>query len=178
MSAQVEVDHLRLVGQPGEVRFEVGVVVGERTAVHQHHGRTPAHPAAVRDEERAVDVEPEPRPVYPTSTLPTMTGGRAESQTKLSRCIMAVQVPGPRAAWVYESTVRVSRPIRRRAQCESAPRQPARPANVSQLQRYLDEYRVGSAPGGGGGGVVVAVGVSRPRWHAAGRGCTSGLAWR
>jgi hypothetical protein len=41
VSAQVEVDQLRVLGQPTETRLEVGVVVGEGPTVPQHHRRAP-----------------------------------------------------------------------------------------------------------------------------------------
>jgi hypothetical protein len=56
--AQVEVDHLRALGEPGEVRFEVGVVVDPGTAVNKNHGWVLPQLAAVGYEFRRVDVEP------------------------------------------------------------------------------------------------------------------------
>ena len=61
--AQVEVDDLGELGQPRRVRLEVGVVVAARPAVETDDGRPLAHPRAVGDERRPLDIEPEVRPV-------------------------------------------------------------------------------------------------------------------
>jgi hypothetical protein len=64
MVAEVEVDDLRFAGQMREVGPEVGVVVAAGSAVHEDDGRSLAHPRAVGDERRPVDVEPQARPVH------------------------------------------------------------------------------------------------------------------
>jgi hypothetical protein len=55
---------LGFLGQPREVRLEIGVVVSAGTAVQQHDGGPLAHLRAVRHERRPVDVEPQSRPVH------------------------------------------------------------------------------------------------------------------
>ncbi len=64
MTAQVEVDHLRHIREACEVGLEVGVVVAPGPAVDEDDGRSLSHLVPVRDDERAVDVVPEPRSVH------------------------------------------------------------------------------------------------------------------
>lgn len=68
--AQIEVDDLRVVGEPGEGGLEVRVVVGSGPPVNQHHGRPLPHRDAVRYERRTLDVEPQTDSVdlYPHCT--------------------------------------------------------------------------------------------------------------
>jgi hypothetical protein len=61
--AQIDVDNLGMLPQPGEVRFEVGVVVDPGPAVHQHHGRPQPHLVALGHEYRPIHVEPQSRPI-------------------------------------------------------------------------------------------------------------------
>jgi hypothetical protein len=64
VAAQVQVDHLRRLRKPSEVRLEVRVVEASRPAVQQDDGRPLAHRWAVGHERGAVDVEPEPCSVH------------------------------------------------------------------------------------------------------------------
>ena len=56
--AQVKVDNLGMLHERGEVRLEVGVVPGPRTAVDQHHRRPLPHLVPVGHECRPIHVEP------------------------------------------------------------------------------------------------------------------------
>jgi hypothetical protein len=87
MSPQVQIDHLRLGGQPAEVRLEIGVVVAAGAAVHQHHGRPPPHSRTLRDERRALHVEPQPRRVHLDvhSGLPSSAGLPAHRRQPTAR---------------------------------------------------------------------------------------------
>ena len=64
MTGQVQVNDLRYVREPCEVRLEVGVVEAPGPAVQQHDGGPLAHLGAVGHEREALDVEPEPLPVH------------------------------------------------------------------------------------------------------------------
>ena len=55
---QIEVDDLGMLGEPGEVRLEVGVVVDPGAAMDQNHGRPLPHLIPARHERRAIHVEP------------------------------------------------------------------------------------------------------------------------
>ena len=59
VAAQVQVDHLRRLRKPSEVRLEVRVVEASRPAVQQDDGGPLAHRGAVGHERGAFDVEPE-----------------------------------------------------------------------------------------------------------------------
>ncbi len=61
--AQIEVDDLGMLGEPAEVRLEVGMVIAARSAVNQDHRRPLPHLIAVRHERRPVNVEPQPSPI-------------------------------------------------------------------------------------------------------------------
>jgi hypothetical protein len=64
MPGQVEIDDLRVGGEPREIRLEVGMVETPRSAVKQHDGGPISHFGAVGHKRRAVDVEPQSRPLH------------------------------------------------------------------------------------------------------------------
>jgi hypothetical protein len=79
VAGKVEVDDLRDVRQPVEVRLEVGVVEAPRPAVQQDDGRSLAELRPVGHQCRPFDVEPQPHSVdldvHPASFAP-VRGGR------------------------------------------------------------------------------------------------------
>jgi hypothetical protein len=64
VSAQVQVDNLRLSRQAGKVGLEVGVVVALGPAVQQHHGGPLRHLRAAGHGRGTVNIEPQPGPVH------------------------------------------------------------------------------------------------------------------
>ena len=64
MVTEVEIDDLELVGQPAEIRLEIGMVVAAGSAVDEDERRSLAHVVAVGDEGWPFDVEPQPCAVH------------------------------------------------------------------------------------------------------------------
>jgi hypothetical protein len=64
MPGQVEIDDLRVGREPREIRLEVGMVETPRSAVKEHDGGPLTHFKTVGHKRRAVDVEPQSRPLH------------------------------------------------------------------------------------------------------------------
>ena len=85
---QVQIDDLCDGGEPSEVGLEVQMVEAPRPAVQEDERAPLTHPRAVRNERRAVDVEPQARPVH---VDPHGPGSIANVNERDLRCVVLVE---------------------------------------------------------------------------------------